>query len=94
MHILQFDCSICKKLYGKPKQRHGLKKGAELTAHEWFAQCMGCGTFGIKIVDDEGLESYLMATYEFKCDQCGTNATINRSIDADGDVDAGNCMAM
>jgi hypothetical protein len=29
-----------------------LKKGAELTEHEWFAQCMGCGTFGIKIVDD------------------------------------------
>jgi hypothetical protein len=47
-----FDCSICKKLYGKPKQRFGLKKGAELTEHEWFAQCMGCGTFGIKIVDD------------------------------------------
>jgi hypothetical protein len=63
MHILQFDCSICKKLYGKPKQRHGLKKGAELTAHEWFAQCMGCGTFGIKLVDDDqGLESYQMAT--------------------------------
>ena len=53
MHILQFDCAICKKLYGKPKQRHGLKKGTELTAHEWFAQCMGCGTFGIKIVDDK-----------------------------------------
>ena len=40
-----------------------------------------------------GLRIYLMATYEFKCDQCGTNATIYRSIDADGDVDAGNCMA-
>jgi putative FmdB family regulatory protein len=40
-----------------------------------------------------GLENYQMATYEFKCDQCGTNATIYRSIDADGDVDAGNCMA-
>jgi hypothetical protein len=51
-----FDCSICKKLYGKPKQRHGLKKGAELTAHEWFAQCMGCGTFGIKLVDDDRIE--------------------------------------
>ena len=34
-----------------------------------------------------------MPTYEFKCDQCGTMAIINRSIDADGDVDAGNCMA-
>jgi putative FmdB family regulatory protein len=40
-----------------------------------------------------GLENCQMATYEFKCDQCGTNATIYRSIDADGDVDAGNCMA-
>jgi predicted nucleic acid-binding Zn ribbon protein len=40
-----------------------------------------------------GLRSYQMATYEFKCDQCGTMAIINRSIDADGDVDAGNCMA-
>ena len=52
MHILLFDCAICKKLYGKPQQRHGLKKGSELTEHEWFAQCMGCGTFGIKIVND------------------------------------------
>ena len=34
-----------------------------------------------------------MATYEFRCDQCGTMAIINRSIDAHGDVDAGNCMA-
>jgi predicted nucleic acid-binding Zn ribbon protein len=39
------------------------------------------------------LRSYQMATYEFKCDQCGTMAIINRAIDADGDVDAGNCMA-
>jgi hypothetical protein len=46
MHILLFDCAICKKLYGKPKQRFGLKKGAELKEHEWFAQCMGCGSFG------------------------------------------------
>ena len=53
MHILLFDCAICEKLYGKPKQRFGLKKGNELTQHEWFAQCMGCGTFGIKIVDDK-----------------------------------------
>ena len=36
---------------------------------------------------------YQMATYEFKCDQCGTMALINRAIDSDGDVDAGNCMA-
>ena len=40
-----------------------------------------------------GLENCQMATYEFKCDQCGTMAIINRSINADGDVDAGNCMA-
>jgi hypothetical protein len=53
MHILQFDCSICLKLFGTAKQRHGLKKGSELTEHEWFAQCMSCGTFGIKIVDDQ-----------------------------------------
>ena len=56
MHILLFDCSICSKLYGKAKQRHGLKKGAELTAHEWFAQCMSCGTFGIKLVDDSRIK--------------------------------------
>jgi predicted nucleic acid-binding Zn ribbon protein len=36
---------------------------------------------------------YPMATYEFKCDQCGTFATIYRDINGDGDVDAGNCMA-
>jgi hypothetical protein len=52
MPILEFDCSICAKLYGKPKQRHGLKKGIELTTNEWFATCLGCGVFGIKIVDD------------------------------------------
>jgi predicted nucleic acid-binding Zn ribbon protein len=40
-----------------------------------------------------GLRSYQMATYEFKCDGCGTMAIINRVIDAHGDVDAGNCMA-
>jgi predicted nucleic acid-binding Zn ribbon protein len=40
-----------------------------------------------------GLRSLQMATYEFKCDQCGTMAIINRAIDSDGDVDAGNCMA-
>ena len=57
MPILEFDCSICNKLYGKAKQRHGLKKGTELTAHEWFAQCFGCGAFGIKIVDDAKIDS-------------------------------------
>jgi putative FmdB family regulatory protein len=40
-----------------------------------------------------GLRSFQMATYEFKCDQCGTNATIYRDINSDGDVDAGKCMA-
>jgi hypothetical protein len=50
--ILEFDCSVCKKLYGKAKQRHGLKKSQELTVNEWFATCFGCGVFGIKIVDD------------------------------------------
>jgi predicted nucleic acid-binding Zn ribbon protein len=39
------------------------------------------------------LRPYPMATYEFKCDQCGTLATIYRDINVDGDVDAGNCMA-
>jgi predicted nucleic acid-binding Zn ribbon protein len=39
------------------------------------------------------LRRYPMATYEFKCDQCGTFATIYRDINGDGDVDAGNCMA-
>jgi hypothetical protein len=24
----------------------------ELTDHEWFAQCLGCGAVGIKIVHD------------------------------------------
>ena len=40
-----------------------------------------------------GLRSLAMATYEFKCDQCGTMAIINQAIDTDGNVDAGNCMA-
>lgn len=52
MHILEFDCSICFKLYGKAKQRHGLTKGRELTANEWFAQCLGCGQPCVKLVDD------------------------------------------
>ena len=52
MHILLFDCSICAKLYGKAKQRHGLKKDGGLTANEWFAQCFGCGKLCVKLVDD------------------------------------------
>jgi len=56
MHTLEFDCSICAKLYGKAKQRHGLKKGIELTAHEWFSTCFGCGALGIKLVDDDKIE--------------------------------------
>lgn len=48
-----FDCSICAKS-GRPiKQSFGMSKGAfELTEHEWFAQCLGCGALGIKIVDE------------------------------------------
>ena len=59
MRILQFDCSICAKLYGDGRKMHGLTKGAELTLNEWFAQCSGCGAFSIKIIDDQmvaGLE--------------------------------------
>ena len=52
MPILLFDCSVCVKLYGKGKQRHGLRKTAELTANEWFATCLGCGCMCIKVVDD------------------------------------------
>jgi len=32
---------------------HQLTKGKELTTHEWFAQCSGCGAFRVKIIDDE-----------------------------------------
>jgi hypothetical protein len=56
MPILEFDCSICKKLYGKAKQRHGIRKTGELSLHEWFATCLGCGVMGIKIVDDSKVE--------------------------------------
>jgi hypothetical protein len=52
MPILEFDCSICAKLYNKAKQRHGIRKSPELTLHEWFATCLGCGALGIKVVDD------------------------------------------
>jgi hypothetical protein len=51
--ILEFDCSICAKLYGKAKQRHGLQKSKELTLHEWFGTCFGCGALGIKLVNDD-----------------------------------------
>ena len=52
MPLLRFDCSICKKLYGDGRKEHLITKGAELTFHEWFAQCSGCGAFSIKLVDD------------------------------------------
>jgi len=48
---------------------------------------------GSRLLMMQGLRSFQMPSYEFKCDQCGTMAIINRAIDADGDVDAGNCMA-
>jgi putative FmdB family regulatory protein len=50
------------------------------------------GHLGSRLLMMQGFRSYLMPTYEFKCDQCGTMAIINRAIDTDGDVDAGNCM--
>jgi predicted nucleic acid-binding Zn ribbon protein len=40
-----------------------------------------------------GLRSFQMPSYEFQCNQCGTMAIINRSIDADGDVGAPVCTA-
>ena len=52
MPLLRFDCSICKKLYGDGRKEHLITKGAELTEHEWFAQCSGCGAFSIRLVDD------------------------------------------
>ena len=56
MPVLMFDCSICAKLYGKAKQRYGMKKTSELSMHEWFATCFGCGALGIKLVDDDNIE--------------------------------------
>ena len=56
MPILEFDCSICLKLYGKAKQRHGMRKTSELSMHEWFAQCLGCGCLCIKVVDDTRMD--------------------------------------
>jgi len=48
----QFDCSICAKAGRSSKQMFGMTKGAfELTEHEWFAQCLGCGALGIKIME-------------------------------------------
>ena len=52
MPLLRFDCSICKKLYDDGRREHLITKGAELTEHEWFAQCSGCGAFSVKLVDD------------------------------------------
>ena len=52
MPLLRFDCSICKKLSGDGRKEHLITKGAELTLHEWFAQCSGCGAFSVKLVDD------------------------------------------
>lgn len=52
MQTLIFDCEMCAQLYGDGRRMHALSKGAELTLHEWFSQCSGCGTFGIKIVDE------------------------------------------
>jgi hypothetical protein len=43
---------MCAKLYGDGRKMHLLSKGAELTLHEWFSQCSGCGTFGVKIADE------------------------------------------
>ena len=34
-----------------------------------------------------------MAIYEFKCDQCGIMIIINRAIETDGAVNAGNCTS-
>ena len=39
----------------------------------------------------QGLESYLMAYYEFKCSICTATYGINRDINADGDVPAPDC---
>jgi hypothetical protein len=52
MRQLTFDCSICAELYGDGRRLHLLSKGSELTLHEWFSQCSGCGTFGVKLVDE------------------------------------------
>jgi len=52
MPLLRFDCSICKKLYGDGRKEHLITKGAELTEHEWFAQCSGCGAFSVKLIDN------------------------------------------
>ena len=52
MRQLTFDCATCAQLYGDGRRLHLLSKGAELTLHEWFSQCSGCGTFGVKVVDE------------------------------------------
>ena len=52
MRQLTFDCATCAQLYGDGRRLHLLSKGAELTLHEWFSQCSGCGTFGVKVVNE------------------------------------------
>ena len=52
MHILNFDCTKC------GNYKHGLRKTAEFpSAHEWLAQCLGCGKLSVKAVDDTRIES-------------------------------------
>jgi len=60
MRQLIFDRSVCAKFYGDGPNLHLLTEGAGLTVHEWFSQCSGCGTFGVKVVDETlvtGLDS-------------------------------------
>ena len=52
MRQLIFDCAICAQMFGDGRKLHLLTKGPELTLHEWFSQCSGCGTFGVKVVDE------------------------------------------
>ena len=46
---------------------------------------------GSRLLMMQGLGSYQMAYYEFKCSVCNTTYGINRDINADGDVAAPNC---
>jgi hypothetical protein len=52
MQQLIFDCHVCAVMLGDGRKLHLLSKSPELTLHEWFSQCSGCGTFGIKLVDE------------------------------------------
>ena len=69
-----------------------LKKVLNLQLMSGLLNAWDVAHLGSRLLMMQGLENYQMATYEFKCDQCGTMAIINRAIDSDGDVDAGNCM--